>query len=376
MLTPTFPAYVKEKWNSSDFTISLVISLFALSAIIARIFAGEALKRGSRNLILYAGLCIVALSTAGYYGSGTIAALLLMRMIFGIGFGMTSTAFPTMVSDVIPLKRMGEGMGYYGLSTSLSMSIAPVIGLWLLNDYGFGALVIASASLIILIFPLSYLIRSAKSPAQLDQKKIPSKASTKIQIIDKKIFLPCCLNLLLSITYGGLISFLALFGKETHIANVGWFFLCNAIAIVLVRPISGKIFDKKGHIAILPLGAVLVIVGLVILSYTQSMNLLILSSVFYGLGYGMIQPSIQAWTIKLVSPEQRGMANAAFLNSIDLGVAIGSMFLGMIATAANYAVMYRLSAICMVLFLFIYMFTFLRNAKHQKSHSHDQKLSA
>jgi predicted MFS family arabinose efflux permease len=90
----------------------------------------------------------------------------------------------------------------------------------------------------------------------------------------------------------------------------------------------------------------------------------------------MIQPSIQAWTIKLVSPEQRGMANSAFLNSIDLGVAIGSMFLGMIATAANYAVMYRLSAICMVLFLFIYMFTFLRNAKHQKSHSHDQKLSA
>ena len=57
-----------------------------------------------------------------------------MRVLFGIGFGMTSTSFPTMASDVIPIKRLGEGMGYFGLSTTLAMSIGPMIGLTLLQD--------------------------------------------------------------------------------------------------------------------------------------------------------------------------------------------------------------------------------------------------
>jgi MFS family permease len=356
MILPSLPTYVKEQFHASGFTVSLVTSLFALTAIVARIFAGQALQKGKRNLILFAGLAIATLATVGYAACASVALILLMRVLFGVGFGMASTTFPTMASNVIPAKRMGEGMGYFGLSTSIAMSVGPMIGLGLLGTFGFGTLITVATVTAAVVFPLAYSMR--KLPMQ--------KVAGKSKIFDRKLLLPFTLNFLLSITYGGLLSFLALFGKETGIANVGNFFLFNALAVLAVRPISGKLFDRRGHIAVLVPGAVLVIIGLMVLSYATTMTGLTAAAVCYGLGFGVLQPSIQAWMIKEVSPEQRGVANGMFLNSIDLGVAIGSMLLGTLAASTSYAVMYRVSTLCLVAFLLVYSVYLVTTLSRQK----------
>ncbi|MCP1307918.1 MFS transporter [Paenibacillus tyrfis] len=364
MITPALPAYVTERFGASQWTVSLVISLFALAAIVTRFFAGNWLKRGRTAVILLLGLAVYMLGTASYYAAGTLALFLLVRILYGIGFGVSSTAFGTLVSDIIPIRRMGEGMGYFGLSTSLSMSAAPVIGLWLLGSYGFGTLILVSTLLAILIIPLSLLIRGTSSAPKPVTASSPASAPDTRGTY-RRVALPCFLNMLLSITYGGLISYLALFGKEVHIGNVGWFFLCNAGAVLLVRPVAGKIFDKKGHIAVLPPGALMVAVGLVLLSYTSSMTGLLASALCYGIGYGILQPSLQAWTVKQVSPEMRGTANGTFYNSIDLGIALGSLLLGGIASGTSYSTMYLLSALAMLLFLAIYVSGTLVKGKPQ-----------
>lgn len=148
MITPALPAYVSDAFGADQWAVSLVISLFALSAIVARLFAGRALTKGSqRTWIVLIGLGLYILSTASFYAAGAFALFLAIRVLYGVGFGMTSTVYGTMASDVIPLKRIGEGMGYFGLSTGLSMALAPVIGLWLLDAYGFGTLVFVSTVL-------------------------------------------------------------------------------------------------------------------------------------------------------------------------------------------------------------------------------------
>ncbi|KAI7248725.1 hypothetical protein KC345_g11829, partial [Hortaea werneckii] len=151
--------------NASSVQVSLVTSLFALSAIASRLFSAKAMEKGGRNLLIFLGLAVSLAAVAGYYFAGSIAVMLLLRMLFGIGFGMASTAFPTMASDVIPIRRMGEGMGYFGLSTSLAMSAGPLIGLSLLQGPGFGSLLLCTAAALALIFPLGFSL--AKSlPAQ------------------------------------------------------------------------------------------------------------------------------------------------------------------------------------------------------------------
>lgn len=367
MVTPSLPTFVASELQGSDLAVSIMISAFALGAIVTRFFIGQKMAVFSRRRLLFIGLIIYTISTASYYWVHSIEFLLVIRLITGFSFGITTTLYGTIISDIVPYQRMGEGMGYFGLSTSISMSIAPLIGLWVLAEYGFQALVIAITVLVAIVIPLTAMIRFPEQAQAPVSGQAASPAQEKISALDRAVLLPCLLNLLLSINYGGIITFLALFGKEKGLVNVGWFFLFNALCVLLIRPISGKMFDRKGHMAVMPLGAACVLVGMLLLSYTSSMTMLIASALCFGLGYGMLQPSLQAWTIKRVSAASRGVANGAFYNSIDIGIAIGALCLGGIASSTSYAMMFRLSAMTMIVFLVIYGFALFYERKNGTS---------
>lgn len=352
MTTVSLPAYISHKFGSSSVMVSFVISIFAVSAILTRSWAGRAVETMNRKKLLYAAMFCLLISTAAFYWLPSVLLFLLFRFISGIGFGIATTAFGTMVSQIVPSERMGEGMGYFGLSTGLSMALAPVVGLWLLIEYGPPGLFGAAAVLILLTLPLMYRMKS--SPPMRSMPRMDLRTPGMPEGMGKSIVLPCFLNLLLSFTYGGLISYMTLFGNEIGVSNVGWFFLCNALMVMLVRPFSGQLFDRKGHRAVLPLGGLMVLIGLLLLSASHSMTVLLLSAVCCGIGYGTLQPSLQAWTIKRADPRKRGAASGAFFNSMDVGIAVGSLSLGVIAAQTSYAVMYRASALFMLLFLTVY----------------------
>ncbi|MEK3968709.1 MFS transporter [Paenibacillus odorifer] len=356
MLLSSFPSYVKSEFQAGDIMVSLVTSVFALTAIASRFMTAFLMRKVSRNVLLYIGLAIAAAITGLYVVADSIGSLLLMRVGYGIGFGIASTIIPTIVSQIIPSKRMGEGIGYFGLSTSLAMSIGPMIGLNVMKQSGFGTLAMIGMVTLLLAFPV--LLFSRSLPAQPKKQPTPNQSeSTKPLKVpfNTKLVLPAILNVMLAITYGGLLSFIALFGESVHLEQVGLFFLFNAVTIIIIRPISGRLFDKRGPASVLIPAAVCVVASLTVLSYTTSMPMLIVSALLYGLGFGAIQPTIQAWMLRTSTPAQYGMANSMFYNSTDLGVASGAIILGAISAATDYGIMYRYSAGFMVLFLIVYV---------------------
>lgn len=361
MILSPLPAYVKDHFHANDLTVSLFTTLFALSAIASRLFSAKALEKGKRNTILFTGLILITLATFGYLWSGTLALLLLMRVLFGIGFGMGSTTLPTMASGVIPTRRLGEGLGYFGLSTSIALSLGPVIGSTLLSQSGFPTLVIATLATSLLILPLIYpLSKKVKAPTVSPKSLSGTPQKTGF---NKSLLLPSLLNMLMSITYGGLLSFLILFGKEVGLANASLFFLFNVISVIIIRPISGKLYDSKGHVILLIPAAIFLIAGLVLLSYSTSTGSLALAALCYGVGFGTAQPTLQSWMIQSVSPQQQGMANSMYFNSLDLGVAIGALSLGQIASHSSYSMMYRYSSLFLVLFIVIYAIYMVKRTK-------------
>lgn len=368
MLLSSFPSYVKSEFQAGDIMVSLVTSVFALTAIASRFMTAFLMRRVSRNVLLYIGLAIAAAITGLYVAADSIGSLLLMRVGYGIGFGIASTIIPTIVSQIIPSKRMGEGIGYFGLSTSLAMSIGPMIGLNVMKQSGFGTLAMIGTFTLLLAFPVLLFSRSlpAHRKKQPIEQSIESSKPLKVPF-NTKLVLPAILNVLLAITYGGLLSFIALFGEAVHLEQVGLFFLFNAITIIIIRPISGRLFDKRGPAAVLIPAAVCVVASLTVLSYTTSMPMLIVSALLYGLGFGAIQPTIQAWMLRTSTPAQYGMANSMFYNSTDLGVASGAIILGAISAASNYGMMYRYSAGFMVLFLTIYIGIQITKARNNPS---------
>jgi len=356
MLLSTFPAYVKNEFQAGDFQVSLVTSVFAASAIIARFLTAGLIKSVPRDKMLYVGLIIATIMTGIYSLAGTVGGLLSMRVGFGLGFGISSTILPTLASQIIPVSRMGEGIGYFGLSSSLAMSFGPMVGLNVMRIYGFSDLTIIATITVVLILPILMFSRAIpRHSAHIENKATKLSNGKKVKPkFNHKIWFPALLNAILCITYSGLLGFIALFGEFIHLEQIGLFFLFNVITIVIVRPISGRIFDRRGHAAVLIPAAIFVVASMMVLSYTRTLPLLIVSALLYGLGFGAIQPTLQAWMIRTSKPEQYGTANSMFYNSTDFGVAIGSILLGLIASYSDYAVMYRYSAGFMILFLLMY----------------------
>jgi MFS family permease len=357
LLTPILPIYIVEM-GGDKFAAGMVVGIFTISALVIRPFAGGALDVFDRKKVLYLGLFIFILTVISYEWMYIVSFILFARMIQGIGWGVATTTYATMVSDYIPSSRRAEGMGYFGLSINIGMALGPLIGIWLMVEYGFTMVFIIAAVSILLSILLSHYIL-------YPQKPIKKSGSEKVSIIEKKALLPAILVMMMTLAHGGILSSLTLFGKETGISNVGWFFLASALSMMVSRPTAGKIADKIGQNYVLAPGALALGLGLLILSYSSNVFVLMIAAIFYGTGYGGIQPTLQAWVITRVSPDRRGAATATYFSAFDLGIGAGALWVGFIAKWLSYAIIFKISILFMVLFGLIYSIYLLHKKQKQ-----------
>lgn len=355
MLIPTIPTHISQL-GGNDLQVGLVIGIFTISSLLTRPFAGRALDLLGRKHVLLVGLAICTLTIVGYSYMAVITLILAARFVHGIGWGISTTSLGTVIADIIPPERRGEGMGYYGLSNTFAMALAPLTGLWIMQTYSFHRVLLISTLLAILSLFSSLFISYAKpSPV----KKSAQRPKLIDRLWERTALLPSTLLLCTAICYGGIVTFITLYGHEAGISNVGWFFLCNASMVLIVRPITGVLFDRKGPEWVLLPGALFTIVGLLLLSYAHTELSLAIAALCYGIGFGSIQPALQAWTIARAAPDRRGAANGTFFSANDLGIGLGAMVLGALANiSGSYALMYRFSTLLIIVFLLIYGWSF------------------
>ncbi|KRF32194.1 MFS transporter [Paenibacillus sp. Soil787] len=355
MLIPTIPTHVSQL-GGNDVQVGLVIGVFTISSLLTRPFAGRALDLFGRKHVLLVGLAICALTIAGYSYMAAVTLILAARFVHGIGWGMSTTSLGTVIADIIPSERRGEGMGYYGLSNTFAMATAPLTGLWLMQTYGFPRVLLISTLLALLSLFSSLFITYTKP---LPIEKSAHRPKLMDRLWERTAILPSVLLLFTAICYGGIVTFITLFGHEAGISNVGWFFLCNASMVLIVRPITGILFDRKGPEWVLLPGAIFTLGGLLLLSYAHSEASLAAAAICYGIGFGSLQPALQAWTIARAAPNRRGAANGTFFSANDLGIGLGAMVLGALANlSGSYALMYRYSTVLILFFILIYGWCF------------------
>jgi MFS family permease len=179
-------------------------------------------------------------------------------------------------------------------------------------------------------------------------------------LFEKRAMLPAFLCFLHSVAFSGIIGFIMLFGIENGIRNVFVYFIGHVLMVVASRPIVGRIYDRMGHSVVIIPGVLSMMIGLILLSYSHAIPLLVVASLFYGLGFGTVQPSLQAWAISRAPSHRKGAANGTFFSSLDLGYAIGAVLMGAVSSVTSYAAMYRLSSLPLVLLLAIYVTALMR----------------
>lgn len=348
MLTPTLPLFI-ESIGGSPSQIGLLIGALTISAMVIRLFTSSMVQLMDKKYILIIALMICVLATGSYIFSYSLLALCLFRLLHGLGIGVATTFYITLTSEYLPEKRLGEGLGYFGMGEAICLSIGPLLGIQILNIIDFNGLFISGAG--ITLIAALILLGISRHPVNVGES--PESFPKKISFIflERSVLPQCILSLLLGVTTIGVISFTTLFAKQQNIDGIAWFFFITAIMGLVFRGAAGKLYDTKGPLCVLVPSGLCFIVSMVLIAYSQSALQLNIAAVFYGTGLGCSFPALQAWIINLVEPDRREAATSSFLNFFDLGIAVGAVFLGLVIEATSYKTMYLLLAGILVAFI-------------------------
>jgi MFS family permease len=215
------------------------------------------------------------------------------------------------------------------------MAIGPMIALFILSSYGFSSMFAAAG---IIAFIGFVMILFVKFPVFIPPKEKNGFSWTRF--IEKSSLLICAPQLLFGMTYGGVVSFIILYGKEMDLLLAGPFFIIIACGIFISRMFAGHIFDKMGPYWLIISGFGSAIAGFLLLSLMQNPAGFLLSAFLIGLGSGILMPTFTTMVNNIVTSERRGAANATISTAFDLGIGMGALVLGLLSEGIGLANMY------------------------------------
>ena len=354
LLLPILPLYLIDTFNSSKSEVGVILACYTVAALAVRPFSAflaDKFDRKPMYLIFYAFFVVVFIS---YPLAELVLLFTLMRVLHGVAFGMVTTAGNTLIVDILPSSRRGEGLGYFGVANNLALAIGPMIGLFLhgmATSYDF-------------IFYTALLSGTLgfTFACQIKVPKKPKAASEQISL--DRFFLKnglkagVCL-LLMSIPYGITTSYVALYAHEIHISgSIGWFFSLMAAGMIVSRTFSGTMVDKGKIHHVITYGSIVVMISYALFGVMGpiSVNHIPIATVLFfivalllGLGYGMLFPAYNTLIVNLAPHNRRATASSTYLTSWDIGIGIGLVTGGVMAENYGFSVAFFIGAILVMI---------------------------
>lgn len=351
MLPATLPAHVAGMGGTA-FQTGLVIGAFSILSMVTRVASGLIFDVAGEKKIIWIGIATIATTTFLMIWM-PVNGILLMRSIQGVGWGLATAAIATVVYKIVPESQRGEGAGYYSLTVIVPVSLSPLLAIVLMDYFAFEKVLAVSA--LLTFAGLASLKQGLSTLPQVNVRPTGSGGTMMMRVFEPGALLPSFLCFILSVPLCGVMAYIVLFGREQQVQNIWVFFVGYAVMILATRSLIGRLFDARGHAAIILPGSTAMLLGLIVLSQTRSVPMLVISSLLFGLGYGAVQPSLQTWAVNRCPPHRKAAANGLFMSAIDLGYIVGSILLGQIAQSQGFASMYLGTAGIMVLFMLIYL---------------------
>lgn len=335
-LFPTaLPLYIKSL-GAPDALLGLLQGALTVAVLLIRPFAGVILDRRGRKGIFLVGILGMLVATGAYALFPVVAAILAIRFFHGVVWGVASTACSTVASDNIEKAHFAEGMGYFSLASSIALAIAPAIALSLSIERN----VLLAVGFLIVALLLALQIDYHRPGLTLPEEKKP------LVLYAKESILSSFLILFIMMTWGAVVTFLALYGAQRSIGSVGLFFTTYAVTVLLTRPFFGRWIDRKGFGVGIWSGVICIPAALVLLCVSSSLPAFLLCAMLYGIGAGAAMSSLQTMAIVNVPRENIGAANATFFTGLDAGIGLGAVVAGVLSSVTDYGSMFALMALC------------------------------
>ena len=337
LLLSVLPLYLK-RLGLSDIAVGTLLGLMSAAAFVSRPFAGWLADGLGRKLFVVLGALCLFVASVGLPFVTEAVLFALLRLLTGVGWGSLTSNANTLAGELAPAGRRGEAIGLYTMAGSVALAGGPAAGLYLAAavDYATAFWVAAAFSAVALLASLLL------SPTSMQRRSLPRVGLGTL--ISRDAAGPALLLLLHSVMYGGLITFLPLLALSRGLGNPGLFFAIYAIALIPLRGLAGRLSDRLGRPRVIAPGLLCGAASMLLLATAGGTAEMLVAGFLFALAMGFVQPPALAWGLD-VGGARRAAAMATMVMAQDLGIILGGVLLGAVASIAGYQAPFALAAV-------------------------------
>lgn len=345
---PIIPIYCQEIGITGS-KIGMVLTAMSVATILFRPVAGYLLDNFNRYRVYLLFLALFCLSFPAFIALPVFGALILIRLYMGAVYSVCGSATMTLAGDVLPADKITEGISRFAFTVSIGMAAGPYVGLQVQSH-------MSSQASFLTIFGITVAALICVSCCHIHYPKVQRKKFSLRDSIHGPA-LPFMFNMMfLMIPYGAVIAYSSIFAQEKGLsAYLPYFYICLVIGMLASKLSTQKTIDAGHH-------KVLVFVSLMILIVTMASYLfmttglhLLVAGVFFGMGYGILQPLFQSFVTGTTPAPKRGVANATYMLSYDVGIGIGSLLMGCLQETIGLPVGFALTSVAYLIGGIVYL---------------------
>ncbi len=356
MLLPLMAIYLEEVLLADKTQAGIIISSYVITSLMVRPFAGYLVDTLPRKRLLLICLFVYMLCFMGYIVGATLLFILLVRILHGGSFGISTVSLNTFALDIMPSKRRGEGIGYFGVMSNIAMATGPMVSMMIFEStHSFQTIFRLSLLMAVVSLVLINFIRAGETIKVSPGEKEPISLDRFILI---KGLRGAFSMLLISFSYGMISTYIALYGKDVVgiTSGSGIFFIFFAVGIILARLFSGRLVNRGIFRPVIISGLLLLIVTYIVFISFHDIIIFYSSAICLGAGYGVLAPAFQTMFINLAPHNKRGTANATYFASWDAGIGLGVLFGGIISDYFSLTAAFWIGTALLILGALQYLF--------------------
>ncbi|MBP5314074.1 MAG: MFS transporter [Eggerthellaceae bacterium] len=403
MLNPLIAGYA-VMLGATAAVAGLVAGLNATAAVFTRFVSGALSDRFSRKRLLAASAGVFMLAALGCTLSTSVVELAIFRSLQGVAFAFKSILVVSLVRYVVPPEHLGKGVGVLGMCFTVAMALAPALGEYLAQGWGYQVSFATACALLAVGFILALTFKVPAKPmksenlaegdleglmadietpesekqrlaeeqakhraqlAEVEKKAASLKGFKKLKVIlqyemGEIIYVPSLPNMavacLFSAVQGVIISLLLLIASYEGLENVFVYFIVYAICAFFSRPNIGDLSDKYGikKLAI-PLLAIET-VSMVLLAVDFSFPTLMISAVLMGVGQASSLSLFQAESVRIAPPDKTARSVNTFFLGVDLGMGLAPFAAGALLDDFGSFAVFAFCAACALTALIAFVF--------------------
>ena len=351
---PIIPVYCQEIGITGS-RVGIVLTAMSVATILFRPVAGYLLDNFNRYhvylvyLVYLVFLALFCLSFPAFILFPIFGILIIIRLYMGAVYSVCCSATMTLASDVLPTNKITEGISRFAFTISIGMALGPYVGIQVQNN-------MSSKASFLTVFAITVATLICVSFCKIKYPKIERK---KFSIKDSihKPALPFMFNMMfLMIPYGAVIAYSSILAQEKDLMSVLPYFYIFLVAGMLISKLSTqKMIDAGKHKILVYASLIILIVTMASYIFLSTGVHLLVAGFFFGIGYGILQPLFQSFVTGTTPAPQRGIANATYMLSYDIGIGIGSLLMGCLQETIGLSLGFALTAIAYILGGIIYL---------------------